>query len=69
MKTLSIIIILVALTGLLAFTNPKLESYGQYIISQSRQHSIDDYPLRREINALLAEPAKNMVMQETIRQD
>ena len=70
MKLISITLGVIALLGLLAYTNPKLEQYDQYInqriIEKSRKAKD---PLQGAIGSLLGGFAARLMTQQTVRKD
>lgn len=70
MKLISITLGVIALLGLLAYTNPKLEQYDQYInqriIEKSRKAKD---PLQGAIGSLLGGFASRLMTQQTVRKD
>ncbi len=69
MKSLSGTIIVIALLGLLAYTNPKMENYAQFIQSQMVRQAGKDNPLASFLTALFGNSVNNMIAQATIRDD
>lgn len=67
MKSISSAIIIVALLGLLAYTNPPLDSYEIFLRQQMIQESKTD--LERALASLLGGFASRVVVNQTIRKD
>jgi hypothetical protein len=68
MKTLSFTIVMVALLGLLAYTNPTLESYESFVHQEILQESQSD-DMSRALGFLFGGFASRMVASQTIRTD
>lgn len=70
MKLIAIVLILIAIFGLLAYTNPKLENYDQFIsqriIEKSRQQKD---PLAGAFGALFGDFAARLMTKQTLRKD
>lgn len=70
MKLIAIVLILIAFSGLLAYTNPQLENYDQFIsqrmIETSRQQKD---PLAGAFGALFGDFAARLMTQQTLRKD
>jgi hypothetical protein len=70
MKLFSITLILVALLGLLAYTNPKLDNYDQFIsqriIEETRK---EKEPMAGALGSLLGGFAANLMTKQTVRKD
>jgi hypothetical protein len=70
MKLFSIVLILIALSGLLAYTNPKLDNYdqfiGQRIIEETRKTKD---PMAGALGSLLGGFAANLMTKQTVRKD
>ena len=70
MKLFSIVLILIALLGLLAYTNPKLDNYDQFIgqrITEETRKAKD--PMAGALGSLLGGFAANLMTKQTIRKD
>jgi hypothetical protein len=70
MKLFSIILILIVLFGLLAYTNPKLDSYDQFInqrITEETRKEKD--PVAGVLGSLLGGFAANIMTKQTVRKD
>lgn len=70
MKLFSIVLVLVALFGLLAYTNPKLDNYDQFIsqriIEETRK---EKDPVAGALGSLLGGFAANLMTKQTVRKD
>jgi len=70
MKLFSITLILIALSGLLAYTNPDLKHYDQFISQQITEKARKEKnPLAGALDSLLGGFAANLMTQQTIRKD
>ena len=70
MKLFSIVLILIALLGLLAYTNPKLDNYDQFIgqrITEETRKAKD--PMAGALGSLLGGFAANLMTKQTVRKD
>jgi hypothetical protein len=70
MKLFSIVLILIALFGLLAYTNPKLNNYDQFIgqrITEEMRKAKD--PMAGVLGSLLGGFAANLMTKQTVRKD
>ena len=70
MKLFSITLILIALFGLLAYTNPKLDNYDQFIgqrITEETRNAKD--PMAGALGSLLSGFAANLMTKQTVRKD
>jgi hypothetical protein len=70
MKLFSITLILIALLGLLAYTNPKLDNYDQFIgqrIAEESRNAKD--PMAGALGSLLGGLAANLMTKQTVRKD
>jgi hypothetical protein len=70
MKLISVTLILIALLGLFAYTNPKLDNYDQFInqrIIEKTRKAKD--PLQGAIGSLLGGFAARLITQQTVRKD
>ena len=70
MKLFSIVLILIALLGLLAYTNPKLDNYDQFIgqrITEETRKQND--PMAGALGSLLGSFAANLMTKQTVRKD
>jgi hypothetical protein len=70
MKLFSIVLILVASFGLLAYTNPKLDNYDQFIGERITEETrkIKD-PMAGALGSLLGGFAANLMTKQTVRKD
>jgi len=70
MKLFSITLILIALLGLLAYTNPSLNNYDQFIsqriIEETRK---EKDPMAGALGSLLGGFAANLMTKQTVRKD
>ena len=70
MKLFSIVIILVALFGLLAYTNPKLDNYDQFISQRITEESrTEKDPVAGALGSFLGGFAANLMTKQTVRKD
>ena len=70
MKLFSITLILVALFGLLAYTNPKLDNYDQFISQRITEETRkENDPMAGALGSLLGGFAANLMTKQTIRKD
>jgi Domain of unknown function (DUF4359) len=70
MKLFSIFLILVALFGLLAYTNPKLDNYDQFISQRITEETRKEKdPLAGALGSLLGGFAANLITNQTVRKD
>ncbi len=70
MKLFSIILILVALFGLLAYTNPGLDSYDQFISQRiTEETKKNKAPVAGVLGSLLSGFAANLMTKQTVRKD
>lgn len=70
MKLFSIVIILVALFGLLAYTNPKLDDYDQFISQRITEEARKEKdPMAGAIGSLLGGFAAKLMTKQTVRRD
>jgi hypothetical protein len=70
MKLFSIVLILIGLLGLLAYTNPKLDNYDQFIgqrITEETRKAKD--PMAGALGSLLGGFAANLMTKQTVRKD
>jgi len=70
MKLFSITLILIAVLGLLTYTNPKLDSYDQFIsqrITEETRKAKD--PMAGALGSLLGGFAANLMTKQTVRKD
>ena len=70
MKLFSIALILIALFGLLAYTNPKLDNYDQFMsqrIAEETRKAKD--PMAGALGSLLGGFAANLMTKQTVRKD
>lgn len=70
MKLFSIVLILIALFGLLAYTNPKLDNYDQFVgqrITEETRKQND--PMAGALGSLLGSFAANIMTKQTVRKD
>ena len=70
MKLFSITLILIALLGLLAYTNPKLDNYDQFIGQRITEETrkVND-PMAGALGSLLGGFAANLMAKQTVRDD
>lgn len=70
MKLFSIILLLIALLGLLAYTNPKLDSYDQFISQQITEETRKEKnPMAGALGSLFGGFAANLMTKQTVRKD
>ncbi len=70
MKLFSIVIILVALFGLLAYTNPKLDNYDQFISQRITEETRKEQdPVAGAFGSLLGGFDANLMTKQTVRKD
>ena len=70
MKLFSIVLILVAFFGLLTYTNPKLESYDQFISQRITEETRKEKdPVAGVLGSLLGGFAANLMTTQTVRKD
>ncbi|MGH8474377.1 MAG: DUF4359 domain-containing protein [Methylococcales bacterium] len=70
MKIIISIIALIGITTLLAVTNPKLETYEQFVDQQIKLETRKQQdPLANVIGSLFGGVATNFLIQQTVRQD
>jgi len=70
MKLFTIVLILVALLGLLAYTNPKLENYDQFISQRITEETRKEKdPMAGALGSLLGGFAANLMTKQTVRKD
>ena len=70
MKLFSIVLILVALFGLLTYTNPKLDSYDQFISQRITEETRKEKdPMAGALSSLLGGFAANLMTRQTVRKD
>jgi hypothetical protein len=70
MKLFSIVLILVALFGLLAYTNPKLDNYDQFISQRITEESRKEKdPVAGALGSLFGGFAANLMTKQTVRDD
>jgi hypothetical protein len=71
MKSLAIVIALVALVGLMAYTNPSMDDFSnyvrQYVIEESKKEMTD--PLGQLLTSVLGGIAGSVVGSQTVRND
>jgi hypothetical protein len=71
MKSLPIVIASIALVGLMAYTNPSMDDFGnyvrQYVIKESQKEMKD--PLGRFLTSILGGIAGGVVSTQTVRTD
>lgn len=70
MKLFSITLTLIAMLSLLAYTNPKLDNYDQFIgqrITEETRNAKD--PMAGALGSLLSGIAANLMTKETVRKD
>lgn len=70
MKLFSIVLILVALFGLLVYTNPKLDNYDQFISQRITEETRKEKdPVAGALGSLLSGFAANLMTKQTVRKD
>jgi hypothetical protein len=70
MKLLSINLILIALLGLLAYTNPKMDNYDQFISQRITEETRKEKaPVAGALGSLLGGFAANLMTTQTVRKD
>ena len=70
MKLFSITLILIALFGLLAYTNPKLDNYDQFISQRITEKTrTEKDPVEGALGSLLGGFAANLMTKQTVRKD
>jgi hypothetical protein len=70
MKLLPITLILIALLGLLAYTNPKLNNYDQFISQRIAEETRKEKePVVEALGSLLGGFAANIMTTQTVRKD
>ena len=70
MKLFSIVLILVALFGLLVYTNPKLDNYDQFISQRITEETRkENDPMAEALGSLLGGFAANLMTKQTVRKD
>ena len=70
MKLFSFTLILIGLLGLLAYTNPKLDNYDQFISQRITEETRKEKdPLAGALGSLLGGFAANVMTKQTIRKD
>lgn len=70
MKLFSITLILVALSGLLVYTNPKLDNYDQFISQRITEETRKEKdPMAGALGSLLGGFAANLMTKQTVRKD
>ena len=70
MKLFSITLILIAVLGLLAYTNPKLDNYDQFISQRITEETRKEKePLAGALGSLLGGLAANLMTKQTVRKD
>jgi hypothetical protein len=70
MKLFSITLILIGLLGLLAYTNPKLDNYDQFISQQIIEETRKEKdPMAGSLGSLLGGFAASLMTRQTVRQD
>ena len=70
MKLFSITLILIAVFGLLAYTNPDLNNYDQFISQQITQETRKEKdPMAGALGSLLGGFAANLMTKQTVRKD
>jgi hypothetical protein len=70
MKLFSTVLILVALFGLLAYTNPKLDNYDQFISQRITEETRKEKdPMAGALGSLLGGFAANLMTKQTVRKD
>jgi hypothetical protein len=70
MKLISVSLILIALFGLLAYTNPGLDNYDQFISQRITEETRNEkYPLMGALGSLLGGFAVNLMTTQPVRKD
>ena len=70
MKSILFTLVAVALLGLLAYTNPTLDSYQEYVHqSILRETNHQENPLEQVLGSLLGGVASGMIAKQTLRTD
>jgi len=70
MKLFSIVLILIALLGLLAYTNPGLNNYDQFISQRITEETRKEKdPMAGALGSLLGGFAANLMTKQTVRKD
>ena len=70
MKLFSITLILIALLGLLAYTNPKLDNYDQFISQRITEETRKEKdPMAGALGSLLSGFAADLMIKQTVRKD
>jgi len=70
MKSILFTLVAVALLGLLAYTNPTLDSYQEYVHqSILRETNHQENPLEQVLGSLLGGIASGMIAKQTLRTD
>lgn len=70
MKLFSITLILIALLGLLAYTNPKMDNYDQFISQRITEETRKEKdPMAGALGSLLGGFAANLMTKQTVRKD
>ena len=70
MKLFSITLILIALFGLLAYTNPKLDNYDQFISQRITEETRKEKDtVAGTLGSLLGGFAANLMTKQTVRKD
>ncbi|MEI6545034.1 MAG: DUF4359 domain-containing protein [Methylococcales bacterium] len=70
MKLFSSTLILIALLGLLAYTNPKLDNYDQFISQRITEKSRkENDPVIGALGSLFGGVAANLMTSQTVRKD
>jgi len=70
MKLFSIVLILIALLGLLVYTNPGLNNYDQFISQRITEETRKEKnPVAGALGSLLGGFAANLMTKQTVRKD
>ncbi|MDI1230923.1 MAG: DUF4359 domain-containing protein [Methylobacter sp.] len=70
MKLFSITLILIALLGLLAYTNPKMDNYDQFISQRITEETRKEKdPMAGAFGSLFGGFAANLMTKQTVRKD
>lgn len=69
MKLLSIVLTLIAAFGLLAYTNPKLDDYDQFISQRITEEARKEDPATGALSSLFSGFAAYLMTKQTIRKD
>ena len=71
MRLLAVVIVLVAMLGLMVYTNPTMDDFGnyvrQYVIQEAQKKKSD--PLSQLLESLMGGLAGNLLKSQTVRTD